>query len=364
MAVDDLSLEIDDGSFFSLLGPSGCGKTTTIRLIAGLEVPDAGRIWVDDRLVFDAKDSTVVPPSKRGLGMVFQNYALWPHMTVRENVLFGLGVRRVPRAEQDRRFDEVCETLSISGLARRYPNELSGGQQQRIALARELVTGVDVLLMDEPLSNLDAQLRIDMRAELKRLHQETGQTIVYVTHDQVEALTLASRMAVLKDGLLQQCDHPDKVYFSPSNQFVASFIGNVRINLLPGRLTGTSITSDGINLPIPSGRDGLAASAPKEVIIGLRPEGLRLANSRNQWTIACSVEAVLPMGAIGLLHLQIAEARENVRIQVQYFRDRVVTSGDTVFVEIPEDSLMVFDAASGEHIGAPVRSLSGVVGSA
>jgi ABC-type sugar transport system ATPase subunit len=351
VAVDDLSLEIDEQSFFSLLGPSGCGKTTTIRLIAGLEHPDTGRILIDDHVIFDSASKTVVPSSQRKLGMVFQSYALWPHMTVKENVMFGLQVRGVARAEQERRFVEVSETLSLEGLGGRYPNELSGGQQQRIALARELVTGARILLMDEPLSNLDAQLRIDMRSELKRLHERTGQTIIYVTHDQVEALTLASKMAVLKEGVLQQCAHPDEVYFAPANRFVASFIGNIRINLLPARLALDGIVGDGYRLPYPSDRQELMARAPLEVVLGLRPEEIMVVDERDPWTVPCVVHTVLHMGSVGLLHLGIAEAAEAVSLHVQYARERSVRSGDQVLVKLPETALMVFDAESGERLG-------------
>lgn len=215
VAVNDVSLEIKGGDFFCLLGPSGCGKTTLLRMIAGLEKPDEGRIWIGDDLVYDSSDRTFIPPGSRRIGLVFQSYALWPHMTVEQNILFGLQVRKIPHDVQKRRLNEVNSLLQINGLERRYPNELSGGQQQRVALARELVTGADVLLMDEPLSNLDAQLRIDMRAELKRLHSDTEVTIIYVTHDQVEALSLSSMVSVLRNGVVHQCAPPDDIYNLP-----------------------------------------------------------------------------------------------------------------------------------------------------
>src|SRR5215207_3154358 len=232
-AVSDLDLDIKDNQFVTLLGPSGCGKTTTLRLIAGYITPDAGSIHVDERLV--SSPGNVVSPDQRGMGMVFQNYAVWPHKTVYENVVFGLKVRKVPAAEAKKKIADILAQVNLTGLEQRYPNELSGGQQQRVALARSLVVEPGILLLDEPLSNLDAKLREHMRGELKQLQRRTGITFVYVTHDQAEALALSDMVAVIHGGRLQQYGTPYEVYARPANRVVADFMGLV--NLLPAKVT-------------------------------------------------------------------------------------------------------------------------------
>ncbi|UJP11755.1 ABC transporter ATP-binding protein [Microbacterium sp. KUDC0406] len=231
-AVVGLDLEIGDGEFMCLLGPSGCGKTTTLRMISGLEHPTGGRIRIGDRVVDSVPESIYVPPEKRELGLVFQSYALWPHLTIENNVDFGLRLRRVPKPERERRTADVMDKLGIAKYRKRYPAELSGGQQQRVALARMLAVNPDVLLLDEPLSNLDARLRLEMRAELKRIHEEFNTTIVFVTHDQWEAMTLATKIAVMSEGELQQIGTPDEIYAQPANRFVAEFVGNPPINII------------------------------------------------------------------------------------------------------------------------------------
>ncbi len=232
LAVSGLNLEIRDNTFVTLLGPSGCGKTTTLRLIAGYLVPDAGTIHVGGRLI--SSPGSVVPPEARGMGMVFQNYAVWPHKTVFENVVFGLRVRKVPAHQAREQVGKALALVNLSGLESRLPGELSGGQQQRVALARSLVVEPDILLLDEPLSNLDAKLREKMRGELKELQRRTGITFVYVTHDQAEALALSDQIAVMHGGMLQQFGTPQEVYARPANRIVADFMGLV--NLLPGRI--------------------------------------------------------------------------------------------------------------------------------
>jgi iron(III) transport system ATP-binding protein len=275
-AVDDVSLDIKDTSFVTLLGPSGCGKTTTLRLIAGYIVPDKGSIEVDGRVVSSAKG--VVPPEARGMGMVFQNYAVWPHKTVYENVVFGLKLRKVPGTEAKRRVEETLGLVNLGGLEGRYPNELSGGQQQRVALARSLVVEPSILLLDEPLSNLDAKLRERMRVELKELQRRTGITFVYVTHDQAEALALSDMVAVMNAGRLQQYGTPFEVYAHPENRMVADFMGLV--NLVPGRLRalknggGTIDVAGDLALDVAK-IDGLIAG--ESVDIAIRPENIRLA---------------------------------------------------------------------------------------
>ncbi|MGE3158319.1 MAG: ABC transporter ATP-binding protein, partial [Xanthobacteraceae bacterium] len=276
-AVDDVSLDIKDNSFVTLLGPSGCGKTTTLRLIAGYIVPDKGSIEVDGRVVSSAKG--VVPPEARGMGMVFQNYAVWPHKTVYENVVFGLKLRKVPGTEARRRVEETLGLVNLGGLEGRYPNELSGGQQQRVALARSLVVEPSILLLDEPLSNLDAKLRERMRVELKDLQRRTRITFVYVTHDQAEALALSDMVAVMNAGHLQQYGTPFEVYAHPENRMVADFMGLV--NLVPGRLRalkngggGTIDVAGDLALDVAK-IDGLIAG--ESVDIAIRPENIRLA---------------------------------------------------------------------------------------
>jgi multiple sugar transport system ATP-binding protein len=341
VAVNDLSLEIPAGSFFSLLGPSGCGKTTTMRLIAGLETPDAGRIWIGDRLVFDAATATNVPPANRKLGMVFQNYALWPHMTVRDNILFGLKVRKVAKRDQATRLADVLERLQITELAGRFPNELSGGQQQRVALARELITGSRVILMDEPLSNLDAKLRIDMRVELKQLHEETGGTIIYVTHDQIEALTLSSDMAIMREGVLQQVAPPAVVFRQPANLFVASFMGNAPINSFDLELRAGRLHGAGWSLPAPA----LLSGADREgslVTIAARPEELTLQPAAGPLTVRGTVRSVLPTGYTAFVWVAFEGGDQHATVEHD-LRLSEVAAGDRVHVGFDLSTLHLFD---------------------
>jgi iron(III) transport system ATP-binding protein len=275
-AVENLDLEIADNSFVTLLGPSGCGKTTTLRLIAGYIVPDAGSIEVNGRQV--SAPGAVLPPDERGMGMVFQNYAVWPHKTVFENVVFGLKIRKVPREEARKKVMDTLALVNLGGLDARYPNELSGGQQQRVALARSLVVEPEILLLDEPLSNLDAKLRERMRVELKELQRRTGITFVYVTHDQAEALALSDQIAVMSAGRLQQYGSPFEVYARPQNRLVADFMGLV--NLVPGTVRnlagggGTVELSPGLAVDV-ARLDG--ANVGDGVEVAIRPENVRLA---------------------------------------------------------------------------------------
>lgn len=270
-AVGGLTLEIGEGELFFLLGPSGCGKTTCLRMVAGFAQPDGGELRFGARVMND------VPPHLRNTGMVFQNYALWPHLTTRGNVEYGLRVRKVDSAERKRRTDEALEMVQLGHLADRYPSQMSGGQQQRVALARALVIRPDVLLLDEPLSNLDAQLRLEMRREIKRLHTQTGVTALYVTHDQEEALSIADRVAILKDGHLQQVGSPRDLYRQPVSRFVAAFIGET--NFLPGRIE--SIDSKFLVVATPTG--ALRAARPageweigQQISCSIRPEAWRV----------------------------------------------------------------------------------------
>src|SRR5512137_913520 len=238
IALKNVSLVIEPGTFVTLLGPSGCGKTTLLRCVAGLEDPDGGEIYIGDKLIFSFDKGIALPPSQRELGLVFQNYALWPHMKVDKNITFALEIQKMPKDEMDKRVKESLKEVQMEGYEDRYPREMSGGQKQRIALARMLAYRPKVFLMDEPLSNLDARLRMDMRTELKRLHHISGATTIYVTHDQVEALTMSTNIAIMKEGVVQQFDTPDKVYHFPSNLFVADFIRNRKVNLLEGEIRG------------------------------------------------------------------------------------------------------------------------------
>lgn len=239
-SVAGLDLRVDDGEFLCLLGPSGCGKSTTLRMIAGLESPTAGAISVAGRVVDDVTAGTRVEPERRNLGFVFQNYALWPHMTVRDNVAFGPRMRKASRTQVADAVEDALTTLAISQYADRYPSELSGGQQQRVAIARTLAAGARTLLLDEPLSNLDARLRLEMRAEFARLHRETGATMVFVTHDQWEAMTLATRIVVMNQGVIQQSGTPLEIYDRPRNRFTAEFMGSPPINVMESGARGTA----------------------------------------------------------------------------------------------------------------------------
>jgi len=267
VAVDDLSLEIQDGEFMVLVGPSGCGKSTILRMLAGLEEVTAGEIWIDDTQVTD------LSPKERDIAMVFQNYALYPHMTVEENIAFGLKLRRVSKEERRRKAREVAQVLAIEHLLERKPAALSGGQRQRVAMGRAMIREPVAFLMDEPLSNLDAKLRVQMRAELARLHDRLRTTTVYVTHDQVEAMTLGDRVAVLRDGLLQQVDTPQRLFARPVNLFVAAFVGSPPMNLVEGTVEGGAISFADFHLPLGE-RTNLSAYDGKTVIVGIRPSDL------------------------------------------------------------------------------------------
>jgi multiple sugar transport system ATP-binding protein len=265
LAVNDVSLTIGEGEFMVLVGPSGCGKTTLLRSIGGLEKISTGRIVIADR------DVTRAEPAARDLAMVFQNYALYPHMTVRKNLGYGLRVRKVPKKERDERVQEVAKLLGLDELLDRRPGQLSGGQQQRVAMGRAIVREPQAFLMDEPLSNLDAKLRVGMRTSLQHLHHRLGTTTVYVTHDQVEAMTLGQRVAVMRDGKLQQVDAPQRLYEEPVNTFVAAFIGSPSMNLVEARLSGDSISFGGFTIPLDRERRPRFAEDGR-VIVGIRPE--------------------------------------------------------------------------------------------
>jgi multiple sugar transport system ATP-binding protein len=286
--VKGVDLEVAPGEFLVMVGPSGCGKTTLLRVIAGLEQVDAGQVVMDDQ------DLTSVPPRDRDVGMVFQSYALYPHMTVKQNLAFGLELRKVPRAEIDRRVADAAALLELTPLLERKPKALSGGQRQRVAMGRVIVRRPRLFLFDEPLSNLDTALRVQMRGELARLHRQLGVTMIYVTHDQVEAMTLASRVAVFNKGVLQQVGPPLELYHRPTNTFVATFLGSPSMNLLDGRQEGGAIAGQGFSIPVPGAYAG-------PVKLGLRPQDLLVAADG---PFSGEVEAVERLGFDGYAFLK------------------------------------------------------------
>jgi multiple sugar transport system ATP-binding protein len=308
-AVNNVSLDIEPGTFVTLLGPSGCGKTTLLRCVAGLEDPDGGEIYIGNKLVFSFDQGISVPSSQRDVGLVFQNYALWPHMKVDKNITFALEIQKLPKDEMKQRMLESLAEVKMQGFEDRYPREMSGGQQQRVALARMLAYRPKVFLMDEPLSNLDARLRIDMRTELKRLHHDSGATTIYVTHDQVEALTMSTSIAVMKDGVIQQFDTPDKVYHYPSNLFVADFIGNPKVNLLEGVVNGKNQVDLGdFKIPalpnLPSGK----------LVVGIRPEDVAILEKPEPGAVEFTAYSVLPSGADSTIIARLGNSELIIRV--------------------------------------------------
>lgn len=307
-AVDELSLTIEDKEFVTLLGPSGCGKSTTLRILSGLEDPTEGDVYFDDEIVSSAGTDIWVPPEKRGVGLVFQSYALWPHMTVWDNVKFGLDMQHVGKAERESRISSTLSLLQIQGLEQRYSYELSGGQQQRVALARSLALQPKVLLLDEPLSNLDARLRIEMRAELKRLHGELHNTVVFVTHDQLEAMTLSTRIAVMRNGHLQQYAPPLTIYRKPANLFVAMFVGSPPINVVAKASAPETFASISTVLSSKVGAAGMEEIA----YFAIRPESLRVVSPEDGaaggWSTRGRVLGVQPTGPEWIIQVEIAGA--------------------------------------------------------
>ncbi len=350
-AVSDFNLEIKDKEFLILVGPSGCGKSTTLRMIAGLEEISEGELWIGDTLVND------VAPKDRDIAMVFQNYALYPHMTVFENMAFGLKLRKIPKEEIKRRVEEAARILDINHLLERRPKALSGGQKQRVALGRAIVRNPKVFLLDEPLSNLDAKLRASMRTELTKLHKKVETTFVYVTHDQVEAMTMASRIVVMKDGLIQQVDTPQNLYDYPCNLFVAGFIGTPQMNFITARLI-----EDGSDLFVTFGCNKIKLPAEKannpalkeyigqEVVIGIRPECLHddpvHVDSMPESTIDASVEVTELMGAEIYLYLSfdgIEDATNGKNIIARVSARSVSRAGDNIKIAFEASRMHIFD---------------------
>jgi multiple sugar transport system ATP-binding protein len=348
-AVNDVSLEIPDKQFTVLVGPSGCGKTTCLRLIAGLEEASAGDIFIGDRRVND------VPPKDRDIAMVFQNYALYPHMSVYDNMAFGLKLRKYERAEIDRRVKEAAEMLGIQGLLDRKPKQLSGGQRQRVALGRAIVREPQVFLMDEPLSNLDAKLRVQTRAEIKKLHARLQTTTVYVTHDQVEAMTMGDRIVVMRDGLVQQVDTPLHLYERPANLFVAGFIGSPAMNFIDAAIRArdgtTLIDAGGFALEVPA---DLAAAANRwvgrKVVFGIRPEDIQdhalVPDPPRGWTITAAVDVHEPLGSDVILYLTAGGKSIVARVDAR----STAKMGDTLAVVCNMRKLHLFDPQTEQAI--------------
>ncbi len=344
VAVDDLNLNIESNSFITLLGPSGCGKTTTLRMIAGLETPTEGTISIDGNVVFDADRGINLAPNKRDVGFLFQNYALWPHMTVYQNIAFGLENLKWDKKRIADRVHELLEMLRIGEFEKRYPAELSGGQQQRVAIARTLAPGPKVLFMDEPLSNLDAKLRMEMRTELKRLHRDTDSTFVYVTHDQLEAMTLSTRVCIMEGGLLQQYAPPLEMYNNPANLFVADFMGNPTINFIDGtaQMEGSKATITLGNIQAEFTADKPISLTGKDVVLGVRPEHIHISDAGKREAV---VYSTLPTGM-----------ETTVKLDAEGIMLTAVVFGD---VDYPIDShvrfdfsktAVLFDKATGKNV--------------
>jgi multiple sugar transport system ATP-binding protein len=335
-----MNLEVEEGEFIVLLGPSGCGKSTLLNCIAGLLDITDGQVWIK------GKNVTWAEPSERGIGMVFQSYALYPQMTVRGNLSFGLRNQRMPRPEIDKRVARASEILQIQPLLDRKPGALSGGQRQRVAIGRALVRDVDVFLFDEPLSNLDAKLRSELRVEIKRLHERLQNTMVYVTHDQIEALTLADRIAVMRSGVIQQLDAPRVVYNRPANLYVAGFIGSPSMNFLKGRLKDKAFHFGDVRIDL-EGYEGGALLDRDKAILGVRPEHLTLVGEAEVGrTIPATVEIDENLGAETLLWLRAGDQQICILIPA----DSRVPHGATVHLRLDVPKASIFDAASEQRV--------------
>jgi multiple sugar transport system ATP-binding protein len=348
VAVRDLTLEIKDGEFFVLVGPSGCGKSTVLRIIAGLEEVTSGKIFIGDRLVND------LPPKDRDIAMVFQNYALYPHMTAFDNMAFGLKLRKVPKDEIKKRVTETARILNIEHLLSRKPKELSGGERQRVAVGRAIVRNPKVFLFDEPLSNVDAKLRVQMRAELSALHQRFKTTTLYVTHDQVEAMTLGERIGVMKDGRLLQVDTALKLYNEPKNKFVAGFIGSPPINFLDGYLKVDPVVSfvnEDLIIPLTSEQKiKLQSYVNKEITIGIRPEDIMIfPNSplKEGFNFKAELTVTEPMGNETIAYLTLKSGKRLVaRLHGYFLGER----GKLVSFSLNQNQLHFFDKITEERI--------------
>jgi multiple sugar transport system ATP-binding protein len=343
--VHAINLDITHGEFVVLVGPSGCGKSTTLRMVAGLEEISDGQVVIGDRVVND------LPPRDRNISMVFQNYALYPHMTVRENLGFSLKIAKRPQSEIDAAVDQAAGILALTPLLDRKPGALSGGQRQRVAMGRAIVREPEVFLFDEPLSNLDAKLRTQMRVAIKKLHQKVGSTVIYVTHDQIEAMTLADRIVIMRDGHIVQVGTPLEVFEDPANSFVATFIGSPPMNLLPGTVqAGRVVLADGTAIPVPP---GLHVAEGRRVQLGIRadnimPDGHSLPPTTHMAHVEMSVTLTEPLGTETLLFAILA----GTEVQAKMLNPRPVTPGERLRFGIALDKCHLFDADSGVSLRA------------
>ena len=347
VAVHPFDLAIADGEFVVLVGPSGCGKTTTLRMIAGLESISAGELRIGDRVVTD------LPPKDRDVAMVFQNYALYPHMTAYENLAFALKLRGVDRADIDRRVGEAAGMLGLDSMLQRKPRQLSGGERQRVALGRALVRHPQAFLFDEPLSNLDAKLRVQMRREIARLHGELRATMIYVTHDQVEAMTLGERIVVLSAGRVQQVAPPRALYAEPANTFVASFIGSPAMNLLEGEVAGGpdpcfQATGGAFTIALPAQWRGVLSGRAKKIVLGIRPEQVLLGAEpgADGSAVRCGVDLVELLGGEALIHASRGEHEITARVST----GTIPRAGDEIALTIPGTAIHLFDGDTGQRL--------------
>lgn len=334
--VKDISLEIDDGEFLTLLGPSGCGKSTLLRLIAGLEPPTKGEVIIGDENVNNAA------PGDRNMAMVFQSYALYPHMTAAENIATALKLRKMPESEIKRRVNEAAHKLELTSLLNRKPGQMSGGQRQRVALARALVRDPEVFLLDEPLSNLDALLREQVRAQMKQLFKEQNKPVVYVTHDQTEAMTLSTKVAVLNQGMIQQLDPPSRIYSHPANEFVASFVGSPQMNLLTLKCAENYAFLGKYKFALPT-----TTSKPTQIVFGIRPEDVCLANSASEASIIGQAYLVEQLGKDNLVSLKVQDSETTVRALLPRDQD---WQDQTIPLTIQSSKVHWFDIKTGDRL--------------
>ena len=352
-AVHEFNLEIQDKEFVVLVGPSGCGKSTTLRMVAGLEEITEGELYIDDRLV------NAVPPKDRDIAMVFQNYALYPHMTVYENMAFALKLRKEKKEEIDKKVMKAAEILSITDLLKRKPKALSGGQRQRVAIGRAIVREPKVFLMDEPLSNLDAKLRNQMRAEIIKLRDSIETTFIYVTHDQIEAMTLGDRIVIMKDGYIMQIGAPQDVFHRPANKFVAGFIGSPQMNFFDAelKLSGSDyiIAMAGTEIALSSDKQKILkqkCQAPGKVLLGIRPEHINVVTSGDKNSITAKVDVSEMMGSEMYLHVIVEEKDVVIRVQTTDINPREFEPGKVNYIQftIPESQLHLFDPESEQNL--------------
>ena len=337
-AVDSFTVTLEDGKLIALLGPSGCGKSTILNMLAGIVPVTCGKIYFDDDEV------TTCPPEKRGIGLVFQNYALYPHMTVYQNICFPLEIQKVPRGERARRAQEIARLVKVGELMDRRPGELSGGQQQRVAIARALIKNPRLLLLDEPLSNLDARLRLETREEIRRVQLQTGVTTVFVTHDQEEAMSISDSIVLMRSGKVQQCDQPQNLYNQPANQFVVDFLGNPPANKIPGRMKGDRfiVTEEGAAIPFAAGA-GVPNDRP--LMLTIRAESVMIAEEDAPERFQCEVVGVYEVGKDQMASLRVSDCEFRAFLSL----DGGLKRGDTVDIALKRRGAFLFDAETGER---------------